>query len=67
MRTDYKLMWSNILLGPVNTSFALAFFVRNPRDGTRFHPTHPYSSLTELTLLRGTLLIPAEILHRRDR
>ena len=37
------------------------------RDGTEFHPTHRYSLLAELTLLRGSCLVPAEIRPRRGR
>jgi hypothetical protein len=37
------------------------------RDGTEFHPTHRCLLLAELTLLRGSCLVPAEIRHRRGR
>ena len=46
---------------------APAFFVRNAGGRDGFHPTHRYSPLTELTLLRGSRLVPAEIRHRRVR
>jgi hypothetical protein len=50
-----------ILLGPANTCFAPAFFVRNPEKRDGIHPTHRYSPLAELALLRGSCLVPAEI------
>jgi len=34
-------------LGPVNTYFAPAFFVRNPKGRDGFHPTLRYSPLAE--------------------
>jgi hypothetical protein len=33
------------------------------RNGTEFHTAHRYSPLTELTLLRGSRLVPTEIRH----
>ena len=45
---------------------APAFFRAQPgAAGTEFHPVHRYSSLTELTLLRGSCLVLVEIRHRR--
>jgi len=41
---------------------APAFFsCATRRDGTEFHPTHRYSPLAGLTLLRGSCSVPAEI------
>jgi hypothetical protein len=38
-----------------------AFFRAQPEGRDEFHPAHRYSPLAELTLLRGSCLVPAEI------
>jgi hypothetical protein len=51
--------------GPGNACFAPRVFSWQAGWTSEFHPTHRYSLLVELALLRGSCLFPAEIVSRR--